>query len=269
MSNLALNKNVEETITNSHETTNGVITGYSGSSGFGYFNWPGTLTLDLENNYDICCIRFLLWDGLGQSSNQRNPRFYKYRLLCSTDHHSWHVLFDTGANGYNGWQVFFIRPEHNMRYIRIHGLFNIANIDIHIVQIEVYDDEPPDLDAEIVLRRNININETIEELGDGLPLTQRVRDIVTKIQTLVVDNSNILNPAPFNELLSDLQSQVRDIGSIEYSMDSIRRIIINPVNEELKKSRKLSKFSFWGFWVGLIGGILAIISLVINIWNTT
>jgi hypothetical protein len=47
-------------------------------------------------------------------------------------------------------------------------------------------------------------------------------------------------------------------------MDSIRREIIGPVKDDLRRSGKIAKLSFW---IGLVGGILAIISLTLNIYT--
>jgi hypothetical protein len=103
----------------------------------------------------------------------------------------------------------------------------------HVVQVEAYDSEPPALDRSPSLER------------------------------LIGDNK-FLNPAPFRDLVAQLRIQAADVGTIERSMDAIRREVINPVKDELEKAGKMGKFSFWGFWVGIIGGVLAIVSIVQN-----
>jgi hypothetical protein len=44
-----------------------------------------------------------------------------------------------------------------------------------------------------------------------------------------------------------LRVQANDIESLEKSVDSIRREIINPVKQELEEGRKLGRYSKWGF----------------------
>lgn len=264
MANVALRKPVEEPMKNSGAATDGNSSDYTGLKGFADFPWPNTLTVDLGGTYDLHCIRFLLWDGLGQGGGRRNLRVYKYRLLVSEDHHTWTVLYDTRDDGYNGWQSFEFEHTIQAQYIRVHGLWNSANSNFHIVQIEAHDSQPPPLGAEITLYRRLSTDSFELESGEGLPLTSRMRDIIRKIDDLVAENS-ILNPEPFQELTSELRVRVGDIGAVESSMGSIRRAIIAPVQDRLEQSMKLGQFSVWGFWVGLIGGILAIVSLVINL----
>lgn len=75
MANVALGKSIkEEQVENAVAATDGQITGYTGNTGFAYFRWPGTLTVDLDNIYRLSCIRMLLWDGLGQGGGPRDPR---------------------------------------------------------------------------------------------------------------------------------------------------------------------------------------------------
>ena len=113
MANIALHKRIEERMKGADSSVDGQIDGYTASDGFAEFRWPGTLTLDLSETAEICCIRILLWDGLGQGGGQPDDRIYKYRLLTSLDHQTWKAIYDTGGNGYNGWQV-FVFPERNM-----------------------------------------------------------------------------------------------------------------------------------------------------------
>jgi hypothetical protein len=262
MNNLALNKSIEERIGNASFVTDGDIYNYNGNTGFGYFLWSGTLTIDLENVFHIKCIRILLWDGLGKGNTQRDSRIYKYRLLTSIDHKNWDVLYDTCDKGYNGWQVFNIEDGIDAKFIRLHGMWNSANSEFHVVQIEAYESYPQELQAEITLKHNVITSEISKEKGDGHPLTNKLSVIINKIEKLILENSNIINPDPFKALTSELQTQVKDIGSIENSMDSIRREITGPVKAELEKSAQVGRFSLW---VGIIGGILAIIAIIISI----
>jgi hypothetical protein len=258
MENIALNKPIEESIRNASKATDGSVTGYSGSTGYAEFICPGTLTVNLEHSYDIYCIRFLLWDGLGKGEGQRDPRTYKYRLLTSEEHQTWEVLHDTAESGYNGWQVFNIPEGIRAQYIRIHGMWNSANLYFQIVQVEAYDAGAPPLNAECILEKTIILKDKTKEIGDALPIATMVRGIINNIDRLVEDNKKILNPEPFRECISQLRLQISDIDNIERSTDSIRRRIIEPVASELKKSFTTARGSLWA---GIIGGILAAITL--------
>jgi hypothetical protein len=265
MSNVALKKSIEEPISNASETTNGITTGYAGMSGFAHFYWPGNLTVDLGDSYKLYCIRFLLWDGLGTNkTGQRDSRIYKYRILTSKDHHSWDVIHDTSGDGYNGWQVFIFQEKIDARYIRINGLWNSANSEFHVVEVEAHDDIPEELEADITLKRLISGEQVTTEIGDGLPLESKVRTLINNLDTLI-RSTNVLNPAPFNDLIAQLRMQVKDIGAIERSIDSIRNEIMNPIRKELATSNKLGKYSKYGFLVGIIGFILAMVSIIQNI----
>ncbi|PKN65428.1 MAG: hypothetical protein CVU57_09925 [Deltaproteobacteria bacterium HGW-Deltaproteobacteria-15] len=158
--NLALGKQVlEKEVGNPDVATNGVITGYKGSvesRTYSYFKWPGSLTVDLEKQYVVKCIRFLLWDGMGKAGVSRDSRKYRYRLETSLDGEFYNVAYDTGENGYNGWQQFLFHSGIKTRYIRVYGRHNSRNDSVHIVEVEAYEnDTPPKLDAEIVLEKRI------------------------------------------------------------------------------------------------------------------
>lgn len=271
MANLALNKEIEEAYTNSSVTTNGNITGYTGNRGYCYFPWPGNFTLDLGSIYTLKYIRFLLWDGLGIGQGRRDPRQYLYRLLISEDHKKWSVLFSTDDKGYNGWQVFRIPDGQSARFVRIHGLWNTANRLFHIIEIQAFDSEPDLLDAKIVLEKVISDKEQPIEIDDHLPIQRSFQVLINQLEQVITENP-VVNPAPFQDVIQKLRIQVRDVATIETNLESIKRHITQPVQEQMEKasaigleSLRLGKFSFWGFWVGLIGGVLAIISLVFNL----
>lgn len=265
MTNIALHKKIEEKMKRPDCSVDGQIDDYTANNGFAEFQWPGTLTIDLDEPDNICCIRILLWDGLGQGDGQPDDRIYKYRLSTSLDHQTWNVFFDTGDNGYNGWQVFRFKQKIKARYIRLHGLFNSKNQHIQVVQIEAHDSEPRELDREASITKEIGLDSTTEEVGDGLPLESNVRNIINSLEQLI-DSYEILNPEPFKNLIFQLHQQVQDVSAIERSMASVRREITEPVKKELKKSAKLGRFSVWGFFVGIIGFIFAILSLLNNLF---
>jgi hypothetical protein len=187
----------------------------------------------------------LLWDGLGEGNRQRDNRIYRYRLLASPDHQIWKVIYDSSNEGGNGWQEFRFPNPLETRYVRVHGLSNSANSHFHVVQIEAYDDLPPDLEGEIVLARTVLTESAENEIGDGLPLQAKVQSIINGIEGLIENNKVLLNPQPFRLLISQLSNQVSDVASLERGMASIRREIINPIHRELENSTKLGRFSAW------------------------
>jgi len=263
VANVALNKQVAEAVRNRAEVTNGNHISYTGSEGFAYFKWPGTLTIDLESVQSLTCIRFLLWDGLGRPGARRHPRIYLYRLLVSEDSITWKVLHDTGKDGYNGWQVINLRDPIPARYVRIHGIWNIANTDFHVVEVEAHDSDPPPLERESSLQRTISLNEIQLEEGDGSLWSSQVLGIVASIEELV-QSTNLLNAEPFNDLISQLRVRVNDISTVERHMDAIRREVTAPVARNVAS---LSKFSFWQLVVGLIGGILGVLGLIVMLFG--
>ena len=264
MTNVALNKRIEERIKDPNCALDGQVDNYSALNGFAEFQYPGYLTLDLKECIEIVCIRILLWDGLGQGGEQADGRTYKYRLLLSQDHQNWSVICDTGDKGYNGWQVFNFKQKTSVRYLRIHGLHNSANSKFQIVQIEAHDSDPPELNRKASLIKEIKSEFDEGEISDGLPFASKFHNIANSIESLVESNP-LLNPEPFKNLIFQMRQQVHDVEALENSMASIRREITEPVKKELEQSTKLGKYSVWGFFVGIIGFIFAIFSLINNL----
>jgi len=262
--NILVNKKFVENWIRPEILTNGDISSYSGSKGFSYTTWPDTLTFDLENIISIKCIRFLLWDNLGSNKTVRTDRKYYYRLLTSIDGNNWNVHFDTGKDGINGWQQFKFEDSLEVRYIKIHALYNTGNGEFHIVEIQAFENTPPELEAEIIIDRHFsNNNNNNNEIGDGLPITSKIKGIALRLKNIVKQNT-LLNPEPFNKIIADLLMQSKDIKVIEGNIDSIKRVILDPVKKELRKSAKIGQYSVWGFVVGTIGIIVSIITLIIN-----
>ncbi len=261
--NILKNKKIVENWSRPEILTNGDISSYSGMKGFSYTTWPDTLTYDLENIVSIKCIRFLLWDNLGSNRTVRTDRKYRYRLLTSIDGNNWNVHFDTGKDGYNGWQQFIFEKSLEVQYIRIHALHNTANREFHIVEIQAFENSPPELKAEIITERHFSNNDNNTEIGDGLPITSKIKGIAIRLKNIVEQNT-LLNPEPFNKIIDDLFTQSKDIKVIEGNIDSIKRVILDPVEKELRKSSKIGQYSVWGFIVGTIGIVVSIITLIIN-----
>jgi len=170
MANVALGRPVVEEVQGAGNLTDGDVTNYDGESGYAQFAWPDRITVDLEEIVSLECVRLLLWDGMGRGSTIRNPRQYCYRLLVSEDGQCWTVLHDTRQAGTNGWQEFRIHPRASARFIRVHGMFNTANLKFHIVQLEAHDSEPPNLTAEIRVKELVSPAAAGIECRDGLPL---------------------------------------------------------------------------------------------------
>jgi hypothetical protein len=261
--NILVNKKIIENWNNPEILTNGDFLNYSGVSGFSYALWPETLTYDLESTHKLFCIRFLLWDNLGSKKTVRSDRKYRYRLLTSIDGNIWTVHFDTGKEGYNGWQQFIFDDLLEVRYIKLHALHNSANGQFHIVEFQAFDCVPPNVDADIIVDKHFSTNSNNKEIGDGLPITGKITAIAIRLKNIVEQNS-LLNPEPFNKIISDILVQAKDIKVIEGNIDSIKRVILDPVEIELKKSAKIGKYSVWGFVIGLIGIIVSIATIIIG-----
>jgi hypothetical protein len=255
--NIALGKPVlEKDVGNPDVATNGVVTGYKGSAGsrtFSYFKWPSSLTVDLQKQWIVKCIRFLLWDGMGKAGAPRDTRKYKYRLETSLDGEFYNVVFDTGEDGYNGWQQFLFHNGIETRYIRIYGRHNSRNDGFHVVEIEAYEnDTPPKLDAEIVLEKKITIS-VPEPIIKGGPLS-KVSAIVEALRKVQIE----LGSTKLDTICSDLVNVTGDLEILEKNIESVRRQIIGPVNTELRASYKLAKMSI----------ALALISVLLSLkWD--
>jgi hypothetical protein len=114
----------------------GITTGYTGSSGFGYTVWtgvagaPGTLTLDLKAVCTLDSMRLLLWN--------LDSRSYRYKIEASTNGAAWTPVVDRTAGNWQGWQELALSPSIQARYLRLTGTFNTANAGFHVVEWQVY-----------------------------------------------------------------------------------------------------------------------------------
>lgn len=261
MANIAFGKPIiEQDWKRPEELTNGNYKIYDGSIGYTHSSWPRNLTLDLKDVYDIETIRFLLWD--------KNNRVYKYRLLTSSDSITWNLHYDTYENSFKGWQEFSFSEKINARYIRIHCLWNSANVGFHIVEMQVYNEETENLNLNITNKKIIR-SKTEDyqiEVGNSLPLTQQMNNLTNSLERILKENT-IINPKPFQEIITNFRIQTFDIESLEKSIDSIRREIINPVKKELEDGKKLGRFSVWGFYIGFAGIIVSIFAILNGIFN--
>ncbi|MEI9946433.1 MAG: discoidin domain-containing protein [Chitinophagaceae bacterium] len=184
MANLALTKLPieKEKWTRSEDATNGIVINYDGTSGFAAANWPCTYTLDLEVEYRLSVIRFLLWDNLGNPNNRINNRKYKFTLSISSDGINFVTVFSNqNQDGSNGWFSFRFINETYARYVRLVGHYNTANEQIHIVEFEIHDQEPPQLASNNV--HNIDVI-----TGMGMPSEERISELISK----VISQKNII-----------------------------------------------------------------------------
>lgn len=259
MANIALGKSILENWKNSEALTNGKYDDYS-HKGYASTHWPHNLTLDLEENTKIDTIRFLLWNN--------DSRTYHYRLLTSEDLVIWNVHYDSSETGCKGWQEFTFNDKRSVRYIRIHCLWNSANPAFHINEIQVYDQDPPQLPITIEQKRIISDKTTTRniEIGSGLPITTEIQQIADSLEKILLDNE-IINPKPFQRIINSFRIQAIDIEALEKSIDSIRREIINPVKTELEEGKRLGRFSVWGFYIGFAGIVVSIFAILNGIFD--
>ena len=108
----------------------GVVSGYTGSTGFSWFYWPDSMTIVLPKVYTVDRIKTLLWDGDG--------RYYQYYLEVSEDGEKWIKVVDKTSGQWKSWQLDTFEPIP-AKYIRITGTYNSANEGFYIVELEAYE----------------------------------------------------------------------------------------------------------------------------------
>ncbi len=216
------------------EATDGNVTNYGSYEGWSHFRWPGHLTVDLESIQVITCIRFLLYD-------KQAERRYKYRLLTSEDGKNWDVLFDTGEMGRLGWQVFWMPPKGlRAQFVQIHGLWNSVRPEFHVVQVEVYDDEPPQLDAtNINLQVGVILRQLMIEADQTMDIERQYKKVRSMIERSERKNPGFTPPF-FLNTLEQLRPRVRDIADVLRSVIGIRREITKQIERELRSSKRLN-----------------------------
>jgi len=254
MSNLALNKPIlEDEVVRANTITDGIVSGYTGHKGFGHFKYPGTVTVDLQSNFKIKCIRILLWDGLGSGGSEPAPRRYRYRLAISSNNIDWEELYTSPHEGNIGWQIFNFTLEKNLRYIRVYGIDNTANAKFHIVEIEAFDSKPEEPDG------YVDVREDIPEQSDLFPeQSETIIEEQTKIDSKklreILDN---LKDSPIKRsVVRDIEKRFDDLVVLDQNLESIRREIVRPVTTEIKKSNKLAYSAL----------VLTVIGLIINLF---
>jgi len=251
--NIAKNKKIIESNWSLPETlTDGNTTKYEGKTGHAGTTYPDFFTINLEDVFEIKLIRILLWDN--------DNRQYMFRLLTSTDLHTWNVHFDTNKKGRQSWQNFEFNDKIKVKYIRFHGLWNSRNSFLNVVQVEAYEKSISKSSKEDY--HYINTIRKITEISDGLPITKKLVPIVQQLREIAAKHPKLLNQESFFNVAEELENKVYDVQSIEETVDAIKREIVNPINNEMSKSNKIGRISVI---LGIIGGILAIISIIITI----
>jgi hypothetical protein len=126
---LAANGGTAEGTSSASALIDGVIAGYTGSTGFATLSWPGEWVVTLQKAYVLRQIRFLLWDS--------DDRHYKYIVETSPDGKTWVPLVDRSKGKWKSWQTLDFAPRR-VKAIRVKGLFNSANGGFYIVELEAY-----------------------------------------------------------------------------------------------------------------------------------
>jgi len=247
--NYALHKKIiESNVAKAETATNGVTTGYTGNTGFAYFLYPGTLTVDLENIFLIKCIRFLLWDGLGTGGNKPDKRRYKYNLQVSQDNYHFKTVHTTADEGTIGWQIFYFENAIKIRYIRIHGIFNTANKGFHIVEIEAHDEKPPKPEGHIGREENIENQMGSLELTNSTNIPPKINSNEINNIISVLKNSRLFN----DDLIKRIETSFNDLIVLDQNINAVRSQIIEPVKNEMQKSNKLALFALILTIIGLV-----------------
>ena len=169
----------------------GVTTGYTGNTGFGYTLWrnaanaPGSMTLDLKGLCAISSMRFLLWD--------LDSRYYQYRIEASSNSTTWVTIVDrtVTTNQCRSWQDLCIDSTIRARYLRLTGTYNssFGNNGFHVVEWQVYGAPP----APAILT---STNEVIVPIGGRTTFRAKLNAIVAGPTTVTVSrlsgDTNIL-----------------------------------------------------------------------------
>ena len=126
--------------TNWSNLIDGVTTGYTATTGFGYTLWknalnaPGAMTLDLKDLCTISSMRLLLYD--------LDNRYYRYKIEASSNDTTWITIVDRTNGTWRGWQDIVFSPPIQARYLRLIGTYNSAlngsNNGFHVVEWQVY-----------------------------------------------------------------------------------------------------------------------------------
>lgn len=102
---------------------------YGGMSGFRYFAWPGSFTIELAEASTVARAQTMLWDLDG--------RHFRYRIETSLDGEHWELAVDKSEGECVGWQIDEFSARR-AKYVRLTGLYNSVNDLFQVVEFEVY-----------------------------------------------------------------------------------------------------------------------------------
>jgi len=112
------------------ELIDGNSTRWEGTEGHGYARYPCEFIVELREAFSLREIRFRLFEN-------GDNRFYRYTIDTSVDGKNYQPLVDRSKGEWRSWQVLMF-PPRSVKFIRVKGLYNSANQDFHIVELEAY-----------------------------------------------------------------------------------------------------------------------------------
>jgi hypothetical protein len=249
MGNLALNRLPleKENWIRPEEATNGIISDYDGHNGFAHATWPCSFTIDLESEYRLSVIRFLLWDNLGKVGNTINSRKYKFTLSISSDGKNYFTLFSNqNQDGSNGWFSFRFVNETYARYIKLTGHFNTSNKYIHLVEFEIHDQEPTPL-----ISKNVQYFDIAT--GIGMPSEQRMTELIDNV---ISKKSSVFEGV--EEKMKLLENSLKQSGQALEQIELIKKS--NDFTTEAIKNNNRATGWLWA------SGITLILFLILLFW---
>ena len=246
MEDYALNKKVLEYCNHASFMTDGVTSEYDGKTGYLGIHTPGYVTVDLQDSWYVKHICFELWDfddpnNLCPDRKDRTNQLYSYRLLISDDRKTWRVVYDCSnspaAKKYRkGWQSFIWEEPVSVRYIRIHCLNGKRNSGFHIVKLHACNEvfNLCRIDTEVSFSRT---NSFEIEYGDAYPLSYQLNDFSGRIQDAFGSRVQMDLEAKgiYDSIVDYLFRKSREVDAVNGKVDEIRRLIAQPVKEEIQE----------------------------------
>lgn len=254
MKNLALGKIPFELWHTPEKSTDGDFSNYNANSGYTKAHWPCYYTIDLGDTSEIDTIQFLLYD--------KDDREHKYRLLTSTDNNKWYVHYDTGSDGFNGWQCFRFENKIKAKYVRLHALYGSKVPSFHIIEFQVFDETPNNsyivIKNEHVLPSDNSSKPT--ETGDGISISKKIFGLINELKKIVEKYKDQLNTAYLEGAITELSTRLADVDKIEKGAASIRREIVNPISKRIETSNILQ-------WISIVFGLVGLFAFILQLCN--
>lgn len=276
----------------------GDCSSFDGTQGYCGVHVPAYLTIDPNRNcpVDIGYIRILLMDlGEKDRNHGEEERRYYYRLLYTEDalinnQTRWKVVYDTANDGgHRGWQCFRFDEPAKVRYLRIHAVENRKNNGFHVVQCEAYAEAYSESDAVPCEVHDVVTGGLDTEIGDGMPLSKRLFDIVGVVSRIMqrenndeyiemnvhenrmpplnkivvekmeYDESSHMYKIKSRDLESIIMNFANDVKILERNSDGIERAIISPVQTQLSGTRRSNTMFVYISLLLSIGSMLMMI----------